>query len=55
MIKIEDGILGFIIGDTLGVPFEFKTREEMKKNLAKEMTDMVHIINRKEHGLMIHR
>ena len=30
--KIENGIIGFAIGDALGVPAEFKSRDELKKN-----------------------
>lgn len=35
--KAVDALLGIAIGDALGVPFEFKTREQMKKNPAKGM------------------
>ena len=38
MNKIIDGILGFAIGDALGVPAEFKSREELKIN---PITDMI--------------
>lgn len=31
MSKLVDGILGFAIGDALGVPAEFKSREELKR------------------------
>jgi len=30
--KIKSSILGFIIGDALGVPFEFQSREQLKKH-----------------------
>lgn len=36
--KIENGIIGFAIGDALGVPAEFKSREELKIN---PITDMI--------------
>ena len=36
--KIKSSILGFIIGDALGVPFEFIPRQRMKQ---KPTTDMV--------------
>lgn len=35
--KIYSGLFGFIVGDALGVPFEFSTREERAKAPAKEM------------------
>lgn len=34
----KDGIMGFIIGDALGVPVEFQSRESLEKNPIKEMT-----------------
>ena len=37
MKKIVDGILGFAIGDALGVPVEFKSREQLKENPIKDM------------------
>jgi ADP-ribosylglycohydrolase len=30
--KIKSSLYGFIIGDSLGVPYEFNTREKMKRN-----------------------
>ena len=38
MNKIIDGIIGFAIGDSIGVPVEFKSREELKVN---PVTDMI--------------
>jgi len=35
--KATDLLLGVAIGDALGVPYEFSTREEMERNPAKEM------------------
>ena len=32
LYKIKDGIIGLAIGDALGVPGEFKDREELKNN-----------------------
>ena len=29
---ITSGIIGFTVGDILGVPVEFKTREELRQN-----------------------
>ena len=37
MKKIVDGIIGFAIGDALGVPVEFKSREQLKENPIKDM------------------
>lgn len=31
-MKVKDGIIGFIVGDALGVPVEFISREELKEN-----------------------
>ncbi|WP_299524155.1 ADP-ribosylglycohydrolase family protein [uncultured Methanobrevibacter sp.] len=36
-MKIKDGICGFIIGDALGVPVEFTSRETLQKNPVKMM------------------
>ena len=33
--KIQDALLGVAVGDALGVPFEFCTSDQMKKNPAK--------------------
>ncbi len=38
MRKIYDGIMGLVVGDALGVPVEFKTREYLDKN---PVTDMI--------------
>lgn len=35
--KATDALLGVAVGDALGVPFEFNTKDQMKKNPAKEM------------------
>lgn len=35
--KITDALLGVAVGDAVGVPFEFKSREEMQSNPAKDM------------------
>ncbi len=37
MKHIKDAILGVAIGDAVGVPFEFRTREQMQLNPAKDM------------------
>ena len=31
MSNIKDGIIGFAVGDALGVPAEFKSRDELKR------------------------
>ena len=38
MIRLLDGINGFAIGDALGVPAEFKSREELERY---PITDMI--------------
>ena len=35
---IKNSILGLILGDALGVPVEFKSRDELDRNLVKDMT-----------------
>jgi len=35
--KVKDGILGFVVGDAMGVPNEFKSRGHLKENLVTEM------------------
>lgn len=35
--KVQDAILGVIVGDVLGVPFEFKSRQEMSLHPATDM------------------
>ena len=37
-MKVESGIIGFVIGDTMGVPVEFNSREEL---LLKPITEML--------------
>ncbi|MGB1217000.1 MAG: ADP-ribosylglycohydrolase family protein, partial [Saprospiraceae bacterium] len=36
--KVVSALLGVAVGDALGVPFEFRSRENMRLNPAKEMT-----------------
>jgi ADP-ribosylglycohydrolase len=36
--KAKAGIMGFIVGDALGVPYEFRTRDKMKSDPASSMT-----------------
>ena len=35
--KVLDGIMGLAVGDAFGVPYEFMTRENVKKMITKEM------------------
>ena len=35
--KIIDGIIGFAVGDALGLPVEFKSRRDMERNPIKDM------------------
>ena len=37
-MKIKDGICGFAVGDALGVPVEFSSRETLQKNPVTEHT-----------------
>ncbi|WP_405293434.1 ADP-ribosylglycohydrolase family protein [Methanobrevibacter sp.] len=32
VMKVKDGIIGFVVGDALGVPVEFHDREDLEKN-----------------------
>ena len=36
-MKVKDGIIGLLIGDALGVPVEFISRDEIKKNPVTDM------------------
>ena len=36
-MNCKDGIMGFVVGDALGVPFEFRLRENLDKNSVKDM------------------
>lgn len=38
-LKYIDGLFGFVVGDAMGVPIEFKTREELLKNPVTKMTE----------------
>lgn len=38
-MKIKDGICGFIVGDALGVPVEFKSRETLENNPVVDMRE----------------
>jgi len=38
-MKIKDGIIGFIVGDALGVPVEFESRNELQKNPVVSMRE----------------
>ena len=38
-LKYIDGLIGFVVGDAMGVPIEFKTREELLKNPVTKMTE----------------
>jgi len=37
--KLYDGMIGLAIGDALGVPVEFKTRQEIAENPVREMRE----------------
>ena len=36
-MKVKDGIIGFIVGDALGVPFEFTSKSRLKENPVVDM------------------
>ena len=38
-MKVESGIIGFVIGDTMGVPVEFNSREKLLLNPVTEMLE----------------
>jgi ADP-ribosylglycohydrolase len=38
-MKVKDGIIGFIVGDALGVPAEFTSREELEENPVTNMIE----------------
>lgn len=38
-MKVKDGICGFVVGDALGVPVEFYSREELKNDPVKDMRE----------------
>ncbi|MBR4448348.1 MAG: ADP-ribosylglycohydrolase family protein [Methanobrevibacter sp.] len=38
-MKVKDGIIGFIVGDALGVPVEFNSRYELEKDPVTEMRE----------------
>ena len=37
--RIKGGLYGLIVGDALGVPYEFRTKEEMKSNPCIDMIE----------------
>lgn len=38
-MKVKDGICGFVVGDALGVPVEFKSRKELEKDPVVDMRE----------------
>ena len=38
-MKIKAGICGFVVGDALGVPAEFSSRETLQKNPVKQVME----------------
>lgn len=38
-MKVESGIIGFVVGDTMGVPVEFNSREKLLLNPVTEMLE----------------
>lgn len=47
-----DGMMGLVVGDALGVPVEFSSREEREQDPVKEMRGYGHTRLLKAHGLM---
>lgn len=41
-MQMHDGIIGFVVGDALGVPVEFSSREYMESNPVREMKGYCH-------------
>ena len=37
-LKYIDGLMGFVVGDAMGVPLEFKSRKELFDNPVTKMT-----------------
>lgn len=52
-MKVKDGIIGLIIGDALGVPVEFTSREALKEDPVTDMRGYGTYNMPQEHGLMI--
>ena len=38
-MKVENGIIGFVVGDTMGVPVEFNSRGKLLLNPVTEMLE----------------
>lgn len=51
--RIKAAIIGFIVGDALGVPVEFTTREERKLRLDAVCNRVVLMNKLRVHGQMI--
>ena len=39
VMKVKDGICGFVVGDALGVPVEFYSRRELEDNPVVNMRE----------------
>ena len=52
--KVKAGIMGVCIGDALGVPVEFRSREELKRSPVTKMRAFWEpIVNLQGHGVMM--
>lgn len=51
--KLNASIYGFLSGDALGVPVEFKSREYLKQNSVTDMMENISRNTTKGYGLMI--
>ena len=54
MISSKDGIIGFAIGDAMGVPVEFTNREKLMRNPITSMEGFMSHNVPKGLGQMIH-
>lgn len=49
---VKSGIFGICVGDALGVPVEFKKREDLKRARSQKCWNTCHGISQRERGVM---